>query len=81
MAWQLYILETQDGRLYTGITNDIARRMAAHKSGQGARFTRSFKFKKLRYTEEHPDKSSALKREKEIQRWNRRKKLTLIKGD
>jgi len=79
--WYVYILETKDGRLYTGTTNDIPHRMKEHKDGKGGRFTRSFRFKGLLYTEEHPDKSSALKREKQIQGWTRRKKLALIKGD
>jgi putative endonuclease len=79
--WYVYILETKDGRLYTGTTNDIPRRMDEHKEGRGARFTRSFRFKGLLYTEEHPTKSAALKREKQVQGWTRREKLALIKGD
>ena len=79
--WYLYILETQDGSFYTGTTNDIERRMAEHKDGKGGHFTRSFKFKTLLYTEEHPHKSSALKRERQIQGWTRKKKLALIKSD
>lgn len=79
MMWHVYILETKKGSLYTGMTNDVPSRMHAHKQGKGAKFTRSFGFKKLLYTEEHPTKSSALKREKEIQQWPRQKKLDLIK--
>ncbi|MBI3315220.1 MAG: GIY-YIG nuclease family protein [Candidatus Omnitrophica bacterium] len=79
--WYVYILETKDGRLYTGATNDIPRRMAEHKDGKGGRFTRSFRFKRLVYTEEHPTKSAALKREKQVQGWTRREKLALIKDD
>ncbi len=79
--WYVYILETEDGRLYTGTTNDISRRMEEHKDGKGAQFTRSFRFKGLLYTEEHPTKSAALKREKQVQGWTRKKKLALIKGD
>ncbi len=79
--WYLYILETQDGSFYTGTTNDIERRMAEHKDGKGGHFTRSFKFKGLLYTEEHPTKSAALKREKQVQSWTRREKSALIKGD
>lgn len=79
--WHLYILQTKFGQFYTGITNDVKRRMAEHKNGKGGRFTRSFKFKSLLYTEEHPDKSSALKRERQIQGWSRKQKLALINGD
>ncbi|MDO8675523.1 MAG: GIY-YIG nuclease family protein [Candidatus Omnitrophota bacterium] len=79
--WYVYILETKDRRLYTGTTNDIPRRMQEHKDGKGGRFTRSFRFKGLLYTEEHLTKSSALKREKQVQSWTRHEKLVLIKGD
>jgi putative endonuclease len=66
--------------LYTGITNNITRRMAAHKAGKGAKFTRSFGFKELLYTEEYPTKSEASKREKQIQKFGRLKKLALIQS-
>ena len=49
--WYIYILETDDGRLYTGATNDVDRRFSAHQKGQGAKFTRIFGCKKLLYTE------------------------------
>ena len=79
--WFIYILETDDGRFYTGTTDDVSRRMAKHKDGKGAKFTRNFGFKELLYTEEFPTKSEALKREKKIQGWTRRKKLALMSGD
>jgi len=81
MPWYVYILETQDGRFYTGTTNDIPRRIFEHKDGKGGHFTQSFKFKALLYTEKHVDKSCALKRERQIQGWTRRKKWALINGD
>lgn len=77
--WYTYILETQDTRLYTGITNDIDRRMKMHKNGKAARFTRIFRFKELLYTEECGEKrSDALKREREIKKFTREAKLKLI---
>lgn len=78
--WYLYILETNDGRLYTGITTDIARRMKEHREGRGAHFTRVFGFKKLRYAKEYSSRSEAAKRESQIQRWPRKKKLAIIAG-
>ena len=78
--WYVYILETMDGRLYTGITNDVERRMKAHKSGRGAKFTKIFGFKELRYTAKLRTQSSAMKREAQIKRWPKRKKLALISG-
>jgi putative endonuclease len=76
--WYIYILETRNGRLYTGATNDVDRRIKKHKNGTGARFTRIFGFKKLLYQEKHPTRSHALKREKEIKSWPRKKKLALM---
>ena len=78
--WHVYILKTQSGQLYTGITKDLARRMKQHKSGNGGRFTRVFGFKKLLYRAEFPDRSTALRRESEIKKWPRKKKLQLIRG-
>ncbi len=79
MTYFLYILECDDGSLYTGITNDLARRFEQHKSGRGGRFTRSRAVVRVAYTEEHPDRSSALKREAEIKRLPRRNKLEMIR--
>lgn len=41
MAWYVYLIECQDGSIYTGISNDVAARFAAHQRGKGARYTRS----------------------------------------
>jgi predicted GIY-YIG superfamily endonuclease len=73
----LYILKCSDGSLYTGITNDLARRLQQHKEGKGGHYTSSRKVLKIVYTEEHPDKSSALKREAQIKKLPRKKKLSL----
>lgn len=78
--WQVYILQTQDGRLYTGITSDIVRRMKEHQKGRGCRFTKSFGFKKLLYQETCLDRKEALRREVQIKRWPKSKKLDLIKA-
>jgi putative endonuclease len=47
MAWFIYILECSGKRLYTGIAKDVEKRLAEHKAGKGARFTKSFPPKKL----------------------------------
>ncbi|HEV7449267.1 MAG TPA: GIY-YIG nuclease family protein [Candidatus Paceibacterota bacterium] len=75
----VYILECKDGSLYTGITTDVARRLAEHKSGEASHYTSARGAKRMRYKEKHPDRSSALKREAEIKRLNRAEKLHLIK--
>ena len=74
----VYILECQDGTLYTGITTNVERRFKEHKQGKGGAFTRSKKVTKVLYTEEQSDRSSALKREAEIKRLPRPEKLKLI---
>ncbi len=79
--WHVYILETKNGKLYTGITSDIVRRMKEHQSGNGCRFTCTFGFEKLLYSEERPNRSEALKREAHIKSWSKPRKLKLIASD
>lgn len=78
MMYFVYLLECGDGSLYTGVTTDVKRRLAEHKSGMGSHFTRAKGAKRIVYTEEHPNRSSAQKREAEIKKWPREKKLALI---
>ena len=66
MAWHVYLIECQDGSLYTGIAVDVARRYAAHVAGKGARYTRSHPPRRLLASFPHPDRSSALKAEHAI---------------
>lgn len=69
--WTIYILECGDGTLYTGITNRLAERLAAHESGAGARYTRGRGPFRLVYEEAASDRAAASRRELAI------KKLTL----
>lgn len=78
MPYFVYLLECEDGSLYTGITTDVARRFAEHRKGIGSNFTRAKKAKRIAYTEEQPSRSAALKREAEIKKWPREKKLALL---
>lgn len=78
MAWTVYMLRCGDGSLYTGCTNDLPRRVEAHQSGRGAKYTRSRPPVALVYREEAEDKSAALRREAAIKRLDRREKLALI---
>lgn len=75
----VYILQSADGKYYTGYTTDLERRMEQHKSGKGAKFTRGFGFDKLLYHEEYRTKSRAMKREAELKGWTRAEKETLMK--
>ena len=61
MFWYVYILRCGDGTLYTGITDDIPRRLAAHRAGKGAKYTRGRGPLELVYQEQAPDKSAALR--------------------
>lgn len=74
----VYILLCQNGSLYTGSTNNPEKRLLVHKNGKGAAYTRSHKPMKIIYTEQLPDKSSALKREAQIKSWTREKKIIML---
>jgi len=78
MTYFVYVLQCNDRTLYTGITNDIDKRLKAHSSGKGAKYTRRRLPVRLLYREEHPNKSSALKRELEIKRLSRKEKIELV---
>ncbi len=82
MNWIVYILKCRDGYLYTGITQDLNRRLKEHNNDDklGSKFVRVRRPAKLVYLENKRDKSSALKREIEIKGWSRKKKLNLIDG-
>ena len=79
MSYFVYILRCGDDTLYTGSTDNIERRLAAHQSGKGAKYTRSRGPLTLVYQEELPDKSAALKREAAIKKLTRPQKLQLLK--
>ncbi|MFZ1248093.1 MAG: GIY-YIG nuclease family protein [Leptotrichiaceae bacterium] len=74
----VYILECNDGTLYTGWTNDIDKRFKAHNDGKGAKYTKGRRPLKLVYLEELETKSEALKRENEIKKMTKDKKRQLI---
>ena len=77
-GWHCYMLECADGTLYTGITNDLGKRLAAHNSGTASKCTRSRLPVKLVFTEEQPDRAAASRREIEIKRLPRSAKLALL---
>ena len=76
--YTVYILRCADGTLYTGITNDLAKRLRTHNAGRGAKYTRSRLPVELIYAEESPDKPAALRRELAIKSLTRVEKLRLI---
>ena len=80
MLWHAYIIECRDGMLYTGITNNIEKRVKAHNAGAGCKFTRSRNPVKLMYSEECVNKNQALTREWQIKKLSRIEKFALIKN-
>ena len=77
--WHLYILRCGDGSLYTGITTHVEKRLEAHSSGRGAKYTRGRGPLRLVYREECGTHSQALKREWAIKALSRREKETLVR--
>lgn len=76
--WYLYLLRCGDGTVYCGITTDVEKRLAQHRSGKGAKYTRGRQPLELVYTEECADHSAALKRELAVKALKREDKLALM---
>lgn len=77
MSYFVYLLECSDKSIYTGITTDVARRFDEHKKKIGARYTRTHGAKKILHTEKYKTRSEALRREAEVKRFSRKKKIAL----
>ncbi len=77
-TFHVYILASASGVLYTGMTNDLARRVREHQGKQIPGFTRSYNVTKLVWFEMHGTAVSAIGREKQIKTWGRAKKVALI---
>ena len=76
--WKVYILRCGDGSLYTGVTTDVTARLEMHRSGRGAKYTRSRLPLELVYTEDCPNKVTAFQREWQIKHLTREEKLKLL---
>ncbi len=82
MILSLYIVECSDSSYYTGITNNIDRRLAEHNEGDNPKsYTFSRRPVKLVYHEEYTNPYYAIAREKQIKGWSRKKKTAMIKGE
>ncbi|MBU1132399.1 GIY-YIG nuclease family protein [Patescibacteria group bacterium] len=80
--YTVYIVECSDRSLYTGITNNIERRLDEHNLGISEKsYTYSRRPVRLVYAEEHYYVNDAIAREKQIKGWSRRKKVALIEGN
>lgn len=79
--WIVYILKCSDNTFYTGVTNDLQKRVEQHNSGKGAKYTRSRIPVKVVYRENVPGKGQALKREHMIKQLRRSEKISLIEAE
>jgi putative endonuclease len=77
-TYYVYILTNRTGTLYVGVTNDLARRLWEHRSGLVSGFTEQYKLDRLIYFEVFDQADQASEREKQIKRWRREKKVSLI---
>ena len=77
-TYYVYIMTNRSKTLYTGMTNNLHRRVYEHKTKQGSGFTRKYNIDRLVYYEETPDVKAAIAREKQIKGWLREKKIALI---
>ena len=75
-----YIIKCADSTLYTGWTNDLEKRVEAHNSGKGAKYTKARRPVELAYYEEFETKEQAMKREYAIKQLGRKEKQKLIAG-
>ena len=78
--WIVYMLRCRDGSLYTGITNDLPRRLVLHRAGTASAYTRARRPVRLVYQERQPDRPAALRREAALRRLSRAGKLALLGG-
>ena len=77
-SYWVYILASRSRVLYVGVTNDLARRLAEHRAGEGGAFTKRYHVHRLVYVEEHADVRDAIACEKTIKGWKRARKVALI---
>ncbi len=76
--WYLYIIECKNGELYVGISNDVKRRVGKHNTGKACRYTKYRHPVRLLYSEFCGNVSSARRRENEMKRFPREKKLEIV---
>jgi len=79
--YYVYIMASQSHVLYTGITNDLERRVQKHRQYRPSSFTSRYEVNCLVYWESFADPRDAIAREKQIKRWRRDKKIALIESD
>jgi len=78
--YYVYIMTNRSDTLYTGVTNDLLRRVYEHREGLAHGFTDRYRIKRLVYYEATSSVEAAIRREKQIKSWRRSKKLELIES-
>lgn len=78
MAWHVYLLECRDGSIYTGVTNDVPRRMEMHKKGEGSKYVARRGFSRLLHTIRAVDKIDAMRIEYKVKQLPRNDKITFF---
>lgn len=76
----VYLLASRSGVLYCGVTNNLERRLAEHRSGTADGFTKRYMVNRLVWLEDTADVNAAITREKQIKGWKRSRKIELIEG-
>ncbi len=76
----VYIVQCADGTFYTGWAMDVLARVKIHNDGRGAKYTQARRPVLLVYSETWPNRAKAMRREREIKRWPRARKLALFRG-
>ena len=79
--YYIYIMMSNSGTLYIGMTGNLKRRVNEHKIGKIKGFTQKYKCKKLVYFENYLSPAECISREKQLKKWNRSKKLTIISNE
>lgn len=80
MPYYVYVLQCSDGSFYTGYTKNLDSRVRLHMNGNGARYTRTHKPKKLVYSEQYESRAEAMKRERKLKTLSHREKIVLAKS-
>ena len=81
MPYYVYILSSRSRNIYTGVTNNIFRRVWQHREGRASRFTQRYNIHRLVYFEGHGEVYRAIAREKQIKSWTRAKRVALIESE
>ena len=79
-TFYVYVLSSLSRRLYTGVTNDLRRRLREHRAGKVGSHTHRYRIVRLVYVESLPDVGAAIAREKEIKAWTRERRMQLIEA-